>query len=631
MKFSYDLIKKMVPNLPRLEKAAAEFNLKAFEVEEAKGDMIDIAIPANRWADAASHWGVAREMAAIFDSKLVFRPSIINRPLRPLGLLKVKVEDSALCPRYLAYYFEVPAVGQSPAWMRKILKTCGLKPINAIVDILNYVMLEVGQPLHGFDASKIDGDLVVRRAKNGEKIQTIDNQDFLLTDNDLVIADKKPLAIAGIKGGKNSAIDKRTRVIIVEAANFDPISIYKTSKRLKLTTDASERFSHGQSPELVKVGADRAAVLLREICRAELKDVFDFYPKKPSKKFLRFDLDRLNRLTGLQFKEQTALRILRKLGFKVGPNNLIEVPFWRPDIDIFEDLAEEVVRIYGLSAIKSEPPTVALRPPQDDEIFILKDKIRRSLSSLGFNEVYNYSFSAEENKKAIAVQNPISRDKAFLRTSLLPGLYKNIQDNLRFFEEIRIFEIGKVYFKEGQERWRVGVGIYLKKSEEALRELRGALEEMLSRSGLIDYLFVPEKDQLRLEIDGRVSGFLKAEKGGVFAEVDLENLLESAIGEAEYLPLSPYPSVMRDISFYADANVRLNSILESIEALNLPYLIDVDLIDYYRPSAGSTDRISLTFRFVFQAPDRTLSGEEVNKNTIKIINVLKRKFKIEPR
>ena len=632
MKFSYSLIKKMVLALPNKQKLAAEFPLKSFEVEGIKEDTIDIAILANRWADAASHWGIAREAAAVFDLKLVFNPTSFSRLPQSVGLIKTKIEDDKLCSRYLAYYFEIPAISQSPAWMKKILRTCGLKPINSVVDTLNYVMLEVGQPLHAFDASKIKGGLIVRKAKAGEKIKTIENQNFVLNKDNLVIADKeKPLALAGIKGGQNSAIDQKTRAIIVEAATFDSTNVYKTSKQLKLATDASERFAHGLIPELAKVGADRAAVLLGEICQAKLKEVVDVYPRKQSKRFLPFDLGRLNRLVGFQLKEQTAFCILRKLGFKIGKNKLIEIPFWRPDIDIFEDLVEEIIRIYGLSAIKAEPPIITLKPPKEDEIFIFKDKIRKSLSSLGLNEVYNYSFSSEAGKKAIVIENPISRDKKFLRTSLLPALNKNIQDNLRFFEEIRIFEIGKVYFQEREEKWKLGIAIHSKDKERALRELRGSLEEMLSRSGLVDYSFIPGKNQLRLKVDNRDSGYLEAGENGIFAEIDLENLLKSAVGEAEYLPLSPYPSAMRDFSFYVSADIRINDILEEIESLNISFLIDVDLMDYYRPSTDQANQISLTFRFVFQSPDRTLSSEEINKSMTRINDALKKKFNIEPR
>lgn len=622
----------MAPALPSKQKFLAEFPLKSFEVEGIKEDVIDINILANRWADAASHWGIAREAAAVFDIELAFQPAGISRLSQPAGLIKTKIEDNKLCSRYLAYYFEIPAVSQSPAWMKKILKTCGLKPINSVVDTLNYAMLEIGQPLHAFDASKIKGGLIIRKAKTGEKIKTIDNQNLVLNKDNLVIADKeKPLALAGIKGGQNSAVDQKTRAIVVEAATFDSTSIYKTSKQLKLITDASERFAHGLFPELAIIAINRAAILLEEICRAELKEAVDIYPKKQAKRFLPFDLGGLNRLIGFQFKEQTAFRVLRNLGFKIGKNNLIEIPFWRPDIDIFEDLVEEIIRIYGLSNIKAESPIIALKPPKEDEIFIFKDKIRKTFSSLGFSEVYNYSFSAEDDKKAIALENPIAKDKAFLRTSLLPALSKNIEDNLRFFEEVRIFEIGKVYFQEGREKWKLGIAVYFKDKEKALRDLRGALEEMLSRIGLVDYSFIPEKNHLRLKVDNYDSGCLEAGKDGVFAEIDLENLLKSAIGEAEYLPLSPYPSATRDLSFYVSADIRINDILEEIESLNTPFLIDVDLMDYYRSSAGSANQISLTFRFIFQSSDRTLSSEEINKSMSRIGDALKKKLNIKPR
>jgi len=621
----------MVPGLPAKKKTAEELNLKSFEVEEVSRDAMEIKIPANRWADAASHWGIAKEAAAVFNKKLAFRaPKIVNLP-RNRGFLNVKVEDPRLCPRYLALYFALPQkIGKSPVWMQKTLKACGLRPINAVVDIMNYVMLEIGQPLHAFDASKIDKGIVVRRAKKGEVIKTIDDLRFVLTKQDLLIADhKKPLALAGIKGGAGSEVLSGTKAIIVEAANFDSVNIYRTSRRLNLSTDASARFSHGQSPELVEWGANRAAVLLRDICAARLKDSVDLYPKKQARKLLRFDLERFNRLTGFKLDGKTAWGLLKKLGFSLIKEGLIETPALRLDIEIFEDLAEEAVRLYGFDKIKSAPPIVALIPGESEEMVILKEKIRRALISIGFSETYNSSFAAESDSDAVALENPISRDKAFLRTSLIPGLEKNIKDNLRFFENIKIFEIGKTFSGE-RENWRLGMATRLE-SENSFRELKGAAEKLLKMLGLTDYLFVPEDKDLRIESSHQVLGYLAASRRGSALEIDLDKLLKLVEAEVEYLPLSPYPAIERDISMYVDVNLRFNEILEAVNSLKIPHLFDADLIDYYKDENLKQGKVSLTFRLVFQSASRTLKDEEVNREVDRIIKVLSGKFGVKPR
>jgi len=275
MKFSYSLINKLVPGLPSKIKLIDEFNTKAFEVDSVKGDTLDIKV-LNRYSSAASHWGMAREAAAITGRKAqIPDKELINIP-ESLGKIKVRVLEPELCTRYSARYFELDKIGNSPQWMQKVLKSCGMRPINAVVDIMNYVMLETGQPLHAFDADKSGVEIVVRRAKKDEKFTTLDDNSYVLSDETLLITNgEEPLAIAGIKGGKSAEVGKKTKHIIVEAASFEGASIYRTSRRLGLATDASLRFAHDLSPYLVRIGADRATILLKEILKAKLVDSKD--------------------------------------------------------------------------------------------------------------------------------------------------------------------------------------------------------------------------------------------------------------------------------------------------------------------------------------------------------------------
>lgn len=634
MKFSYSLLKKFVPGLPAKQKLAGELSVKSFEVEEVKADAMEIKIMPNRWADAASHWGIAKEAAAATGKKLVFNPRIIINQPKNKGFIDVKIENSGLCPRYMAYYMEVPKIAKSPVWMQRVLETCGLRPINAVVDILNYVMLEIGQPLHAFDALKIDQGLIIRNAKEGEIIETIDNRKIKLNKSVLVISDhKSALAIAGIKGGETSKIDKTTKNIVIESANFDPTSIYKTSKAIKLATDASQRFSHGLSPELCKVGIDRAALLMKEICGAALIDSKDIYPKPQSRKLLKFDIQKLNSVSGMNFDAKTASKILKSLGLRISPEGFVEVPPVRTDINIIEDLIEEVVRMYDLNKIPAKAPRIWLGPPEIDENFTVAEKAKNALVQAGFSEVRNSTFVGNPAAGDIELENPLSDDKRYLRNNLLYHLRQNIKANHRFIEDVRIFEIGKVFLKAYKEEMHLAMAIGEKTGEVVFRELRGVAENLFRALGLIDYAFVPEQDKLRIESDHEVLGYLFSEgKNRVaFLEINFDKTHHLVEGEAEYLPISPYPSIVRDLSFIVSDTTRMNDVLEAIAYLRISDLTDVDMIDYWPAEAVGKAKISLTLRLVFQSSARTLSDEEADKAVSRITRVLRERFDAEIR
>jgi phenylalanyl-tRNA synthetase beta chain len=630
MKFSYSLLKKMVPGIPTKQKLADVLSVKSFEVENIKVDAMEIKIMPNRWADASSHWGMAKEAAAATGKRLVFSPKIIINQPKNKGLLdNIKVEDSDLCPRYMAYYVEIPKIGESPIWMRRVLNTCGLRPINAVVDILNYVMLEIGQPLHAFDASKIEGGLVVRSAKGDEIIETIDNQKIKLNKSTLVIADhKKILAIAGVKGGASSKIDKNTKAIIIESANFSSNSIYKTSKAIKLSTDASQRFGHGLSPELCKIGADRAAILLQEICKAKLVDSKDVYPKPQSRKILKFDLQKLQKVIGADIDLKTSLNILKSLEFRILPKGFIEVPAVRLDINIIEDLIEEVGRMYDLNRIPSKAPGVILAPSEIDKNFIVAEKAKNSLIQSGFSEVRNSTFVPDKSAGDIELENPLSDDKRYLRKNLTYHLRDNIKSNFRFTDNIKIFEIGKVFLNDYSEEYHLAMAIGVKSGNYIFRNLRGVVEDLLRSLGLTDYGFVPEGDKLRIESDHSVLGYLFSEQRNktAFLEINFDKVIRLVEGEAEYLPISPYPSIVRDISFTVDETVKMNFILEAIANLKLQDLEDVDMIDYFMGGLVAPGKINLTLRLVFRSFKKTLSDEEANSLMVKIGSLLESQF-----
>ena len=620
MKFSYSLIREMVPNLPAKKKVADELALKSFEVDGIEGDALDIKINSNRWSDAASHTGIAREAAAIFNSRSI--------PVKVFNLKKIKkglgvrLNKDSGCYRYMGCKIELAKKGTTPSWMKKYLRVCGLRSISPIVDILNYVMIEVGQPMHAFDAEKVKGDIIVRKAKKGEKIITIDGGEYKLSSSDTVIADEeKLLAIAGIKGGKSAEITAKTKKVILEAANFDSVSVYKTSRDIKLDTDASRRYGHGMSSEKAYLGMGRALKLLEQICFAKPVSITDVYEVKEPRKFIKFDSDKFESITGVKVSKAQAIGILKKLGFKM-KGDVAEVPAERLDVEIFEDLAEEVIRMYGLEEIEAEVPVISIVPLHDDPIVHFKDKVKRSFVTVGFDEILSYSFG-DFNNSFVELLNPISQDKAYMRPNLATGLDEVIDKNEKSFNRIRIFEFGKVFDDIGKEHWSLAGAVKTDSKEDSLRILRGSLEEVLDKIGIGYTSFISSnKDLLILEVDGKEAGKLWLSKKGsrAFFEADAEKLMEASEAEFEYKPLSPYPTAMRDLSLWVSADIRVGDLLGTINDLNISDLSDVDLEDYY-PDLDN-NRFGITFRLIFQSYKKTLTEAEIEAKMGQIIQAI---------
>ena len=667
----------MVPEIKNAKALERHLSLYAFEVDGVEGKTFDIKLPANRYGDAASHWGVAQEIAATMGVKFGEQRAIatlLGKQVATTGKqpLKVTVEDKELCPRYIGAYCENVKVGESPKWIKDVLGECGMRPINNVVDIMNYVMLETGQPLHAFDYDKLQGgSLVVRCAKDGEKITTLDDQHVSLTPDMLVIADAKhPLAIAGIKGGKLAEVDKHTKRIVIEAANFDAVSIYKTSRAVNILTDASARFSRTLSPELATLGAIRAKMLLQEIMGMTQKGAVDIYPKKQAKRMVKFELAKCNAFLGTQFDAKTVRTYFELLGFVIAPIDkkmpvsmgmfLVTVPPLRTDIEHPHDLYEEVVRLHGFGNLRSSAPHIHLVPSGFEDEIILKDKIRKELVSLGVDEVYNHSFVGEHfgahdadiRKELVELENPISKEYVFMRPTLAAGLHENVASNSRYFDAVAAFEIGRVfakYNKDVKENNMFGV-VLAGKGKEQFFELKGLLRELFERIGLHDVAFVEDKEReprfagpyvneremLCIESAGEHVGYMAKMKNapakwhGSIAELDMAALTKLIVAEHEYLPLSKYPSIVRDLSILVSVDARVGDIMQDIQHVDMNLIEDVDLIDEYENEKLDRKR-SLTFRIIFQSADRTLTDAEVNEDMERIAKVLHKKFSAEVR
>lgn len=664
MKFSLALLKKLAPSIKNPQDFAERFSLHVFEVEGVKGDTVEINIPANRYSDAASHIGIAKLWTAIAggSAERVRVPMKPMKPVRRGARVSVRVEDTSGCPRYSALLFEVRRIAESPQWLKDVLFTCGLRPINAVVDVMNYVMLEMGQPLHAFDADKLvhikgKPEIIVRRARAGERMTTLDGADLMLAGEDLLIADAKgPLALAGVKGGKRAEVGHETKRIVVEAANFDPRAVYRTSRRLNLMTDAALRFGHGLSPALVEWGVRRAAELLEEICGGRAVEWVDAGARKLPPTVLKFEIDVFNRLTGLTLKEKECLAMLRRLGFAVR-GRLVTAPPERRDIAIPEDLFEEVMNLYGYEKLSAMPPRVHLAPAQVDDTAQMKREAREVLAGFGLSEVYNHSFVSEREAREageglshtpVALQNPIAEDKTLLRPSLAPGLIRNLRDNLRFFDSVRLFEIGKVFWEangKAQERLMLGIAIAGKegtKSNEPFFELKGLVEEFLEEMGIMEPFLPPHAFALsflknggsvRIESDHAALGYLGVFSGfrGAIAEIDLDALLKLEREENAFRPLPKHPAITRDVSLLVDRDARIGEMIQAMEDADVRHLENAELVDEYEDERLGEGKQSVTFRLIFRAEDRTLTDHEAGQELEKIVAALKEKFDAEVR
>jgi len=628
MKFSYSWIKEITPGIPSKEKFAEEFALKSFEVDAISGDMMDIKITANRWCDASSHDGIAKEAAVIFGLRTMSQKTANLKEIKKK--LRLVVDKNSGCLRYIGVLAEISKKSTTPRWMKQRLITCGIRPITPIVDVLNYTMIETGQPMHSFDADKIEGHIIVRKAKKGEKIETIDQCEYQLGEKDIVIADaNKILAIAGIKGGRSAEITNDTKNIIIESANFDPVSVYRTSQRIGLATDASRRYSHGMSSIKVVKGMERALWLLTEICFIKPIAVTDKYIVKDSRKIIKFNVDKLCRITGVDISKNQAVRILAHLGFKI-KGDMVEVPPERVDVQVFENLVEEVIRIYGLNEIRVKSPTISVVPIHNDPIIIFREKIKRALVGIGFDEVISYSFG-NYDVNAPEIINPISREKSHMRTNLVQGLCEAIEKNRRTFENIAIFEFGKVFESAYQEHWSIAVAVKAQEKGESMRLLRGAIEIVLKKIGIHEVIFTPSDNSLMLKIDGKKMGKISLSADGklAFFEANAEYLMKCSEGEFEYEPPSPYPAITRDVSLWVANEITVGALLESINAINADNLSDVDLIDYYPDDQNA--RTGITLRLVFQSLNKTLTDSEIDAWMHKVRAVLEGQAGVEIR
>jgi len=654
MKFDANLLKKFLKPFPSKKKIKDALTMHIFETE-IEGDVFEVDILPNRFPDASSHWGLAREISAILnlshkdpETKFFCDREKIEKKV------KAKVLEKRLCPRYTLTLVENVKVKESPLWLQRHLKKVGIEPINNVVDLTNYVMIELGQPMHAFDFDKIEGEIIVRRAKKGEEIETLDDKKYLLDENVLLIADKKgPLALAGIKGGKRAQIEKETKNVLIEAAIFDRENIYLSSKKLKIESDAAKRFSYGIPFDLPILAQKRILHLFEETFGKGIKikkGIIDIKEKKKTSQIIFLNVDHVEKLLGKDFSKKEIETILKRLGFKIKSKSKkilkIETPWWRIDIEREVDLIEEIGRIFGYERIEAKMPTLPLSLPKRNEILFWQKKAKNFFVGLGFDEIQSYSFLSENDakilkKNLLEVLNPTSKETKYLRNTLSISLIKALKKNENIFSKIKIFEIGKVYFDDLSEKWKLGGMV---SGKDKFLEVKGIVEALFECFGISDYFFddyeikedfpIFEKgrsaeikvSQKRIGIVGEISSqildFYGIKKEGALFEIDFEKLVKLTEEEHEYKQPSPYPEAIKDISLIVPKETKVVEVMNVIYSAGGEILRDVDLFDIYEGGGVEENKKSLAFHLIFHSKKEPLSDKKVKDVFDKVIKTL---------
>ncbi|MBU4455315.1 phenylalanine--tRNA ligase subunit beta [Patescibacteria group bacterium] len=687
-----------IPKSLSPEELGLKLTMHTVEVDSVEKQLKDVIYDIDNKSithrpDLWSHYGMAREIAAFLDVKLKkynanttnLYANTTNQKMR----IDVKIEDEKLCPRYMAVAVSGIKVEPSPEWMRERLIAAGSRPINNIVDITNYVMLELGQPLHAFDFSKISNDIkiIVRKAKQDEVIETLDGEKRRLDEEMLVIADKnKPIAIAGVMGGANSEVDGATTEIILESANFNFISIRKTSQKLGLRTESSIRFEKSLDPNLCELALAKAVELIKKICpEAKISgnpvDEKNFALNQGP---IKLNLEWLNKIIGQEIEEKKVVKILNSLGFEIKQDTKcpsghlvsVKVPTWRAtkDISIPEDLLEEVARIYGYGNIASVMPIVEMEPPKINEEKLLEKKIKNTLAGApALAEAYNYSFVGEEQLAKLGIDcasyvklaNPIAAHQTMLRQSLAPNLIENIRTNQARFERIGLFEIGSICLSAPGEIDKGGkTGENLPYQEKRLGIILAADEKInvfAQAKGIVEYLLMSldlpftfqtteirpdwadESACAKINVFKRDIGLAtklnsKARRGlGLKKEVamveisfaELFNIIKEQ-SMKKFRAYDKYPPAIRDLAFVVNEKILYNDIRDEI--ISFDKLINkVELFDVYSGGKLGKAEKNLAFHIAFLAPDRTLTSEEVDELQKRLINRLEEKFEAKIR
>ncbi len=640
--------------------------------------ILEVAITPNR-SDELSHIGLARDLSAIFNKELKL-PKIQTefKVVEKNKFAEIEIENLQACPRYSGIVVKKVKVGESPNWLKDKLNKIGLRPINNIVDITNFVLHEVGQPIHAFDLDKISGSKIIVKNSIGEgKFTTLDSKERNMLPSDLMICDaEKPIAIAGVMGGENSEVTLETKNILIESAYFNPSSVRKTAKHLGLSSDASYRFERGIDPNGTLFAGLRTAELIQQIAGGEIiSEVIDIYPNKIEEKILSVRFSRIEKILGFKISQEKIKSILTGLKFEITNQSEekieVKIPTFRNDIEREIDLIEEIVRIFGLDEI---PPVQKISLSLDKKIdeTEFENLIKNKLVALEFNEVISNSLLSDEkiigNTNPIKVLNPQSTEMSTLRTSLLPGILLNISRNIKVKEtNLRFFEIGEIFFTNNNainnfEDFEENQNLILAISGESINsawyqksqnfdfyDLIGFNDKILSSlnlSGNFEKVFDCDKNIFEFgftqKINNKIVGFGGKVNQSVLEKFDIGKdvfVVEYNLSEIRNLdrllkkniPILKYPKVYRDFSFILDKKITYFEVLSTIKESSSNLLKNVNLFDIFESESIGWDKKSLAFQLEYFEETRTLREEEIDADFWKTIEAVKTKFNAELR
>jgi len=633
--------------------------------------LLDIDLTPNR-GDCLGHLGVARELSILNNQKVKLKK--INIPLNNFSikdLIKIKISDTNDCNRYCARVIKNIQVSESPNWLKEKLNSIGQKSINNVVDVANYILHDLGHPLHTFDLDCIEGKSInVRYAKKNEKITALDNNEYCLSKDDLIIADsKKPIAIAGVIGGLNSHVTNKTKNILIESAYFNPIPIRKTSKVKGISTEASKRFERDTDFEILDYAMNKAAFIIQQIAGGIVsEDFIDEIFKHKVKRKVKFNVQLCNDFLGSNFNEKDIITILNKLSITINKKtNYIEcnIPIYRNDLERDVDLYEEIARVYGYNNFASTDsfsiPYQSLQKNQS-----INRRLRTILSSNRFNEHYSNSLYSHEDaslfndKTAIKILNPLNNDMSYVRNNLLAGLLKAISYNERRGHDfLKLFEIGacsnfnKENYNKSKETsqlgiiWTVASRNHWKHPEiNDIYSIKSELKYLFKMINISDVKFIVNSDSLSkinirvndsidfghlVNIDDKILKKYNVKNNVWYYNLNLDKINQYTKSDIKYNKISNFPSINRDISILVDKNFSYSEIIQVIKSNAGKFLINTNLVDIYTDKKISSKQHSLLFSLRFGSNQKTLKDKEVDKSINNILNSLKNKFKVTQR
>jgi phenylalanyl-tRNA synthetase beta chain len=644
--------------------------LEVESIEEMHDDTVfEVNVTPNR-PDCLSILGIAREVSALMHIPLKFPDYRIEKETGECEV-SVEVPDEDLCHRYAGRCIKGVVIQESPEWMKRRLEKCGMRPINAVVDITNYVLLEMGQPLHAFDMDLLRGKKIrAARSTPGSKLKTLDGVDRDLPEGSLLIWDaERPVAVAGVMGGSETEVTEKTRNVFIESAYFTPSSIRRTSKSLGLKTESSYRFERGIDIELLERALDRAASLMSGLSGGKVSKKVDVYPRPFRASHIRVRHGRVNKILGTSIPDDEMARLVKSLGVTVedeAAGSFIAIPPpHRNDLQQEIDIIEEIARFYGYDRIPVTVPKMGLSKEAWDRRRHRISTVTGYLRAAGFTEVINYSFmnyqmldllgirEDDPRRKTLSVRNPINEGESCLRTTLVPSLIQNLLHNVSMgTRNIRLFEVSRVFRERGEtlpeERHALGGVYFIEKSPALWKEdtpdfyrVKGVIESLLDELRIKDVSFLPSSEPFlhpgkccNIIVSGEKVGFLGVLHPAVIEklslkvsrpeilllEIDLDRLLLSATENVSYAPIAKYPYIDRDVALIVDESVSAATIIEKVRAYSSDLIEEVSIFDFYKGKNIPEGKKSLAFTVRYRAADRTLTDAEIEELHRAIVN-----------